>query len=52
MFVALFILVILGAIMLHEFGHFVTAKAFGMKVTQFFVGFGPTLWSTRRGETE
>jgi membrane-associated protease RseP (regulator of RpoE activity) len=52
MFVALFIVVILGAIMLHEFGHFVTAKAFGMKATQFFVGFGPTLWSTRRGETE
>ena len=30
----------------------VTAKAFGMKVTQYFVGFGPTLWSFRRGETE
>jgi len=28
------------------------AKAFGMKVTQFFVGFGRTLWSTKRGETE
>ncbi|HUG83001.1 MAG TPA: site-2 protease family protein [Euzebya sp.] len=52
MFVVLFIGVILGAIMLHEFGHFVTAKAFGMKVTQFFVGFGPTLWSTPKGETE
>lgn len=52
MFVMLFVLVILGAIILHEFGHFVTAKAFGMKVTQFFVGFGPTLWSTHRGETE
>ncbi|CAN5404711.1 hypothetical protein BH23ACT9_BH23ACT9_35830 [soil metagenome] len=52
MFVALFIAVILGAIVLHEFGHFVTAKAFGMKVSQFFVGFGPTIWSTTRGETE
>ncbi|MGI9017688.1 MAG: M50 family metallopeptidase [Euzebya sp.] len=52
MFVVLFILVILGAIILHEFGHFVTAKAFGMKVTQFFVGFGPTLWSVDKGETE
>ncbi len=52
MFVALFIVVIIGAIILHEFGHFVTAKAFGMKATKFFVGFGPTLWSVQRGETE
>lgn len=39
-------------IMLHEFGHFVTAKWGGMKVTEFFVGFGPRLWSFRKGETE
>jgi membrane-associated protease RseP (regulator of RpoE activity) len=39
-------------IVIHEGGHFVAAKAFGMKVTDFFVGFGPTLWSTQRGETE
>src|SRR3954470_5414969 len=38
--------------MLHEFGHFATAKRYGMKATKFFVGFGPTLWSTHRGETE
>src|SRR3954451_24243362 len=38
--------------MLHEAGHFATAKAFGMKASRFFVGFGPTLWSFRRGETE
>src|SRR6185437_14234733 len=38
--------------MLHETGHFVTAKWFGMKATRYFVGFGPTLWSTQRGETE
>ena len=38
--------------MLHEFGHFVTAKWAGMKVTEYFVGFGPRLWSVRRGETE
>src|ERR1700760_374515 len=38
--------------MLHEAGHFVTAKRFGMKCTRYFVGFGPTLWSTWRGETE
>jgi len=39
-------------IMLHEFGHFVMAKRSGMKVTEFFVGFGPRIWSFRRGETE
>ncbi|MGI8794276.1 MAG: M50 family metallopeptidase [Acidimicrobiales bacterium] len=39
-------------IMLHEAGHFVTAKLGGMKVTEFFVGFGPRVWSFRRGETE
>ncbi len=38
--------------MLHELGHFVTAKWAGMKVTEFFVGFGPRLWSFRKGETE
>jgi membrane-associated protease RseP (regulator of RpoE activity) len=39
-------------IMLHEFGHFTMAKRAGMKVTEFFVGFGPRLWSKRKGETE
>jgi membrane-associated protease RseP (regulator of RpoE activity) len=43
---------LLISIMLHEVGHFTTAKAFGMKASRFFVGFGPTLWSFRRGETE
>lgn len=43
---------ILFSIGLHEFGHFITAKRFGMKVHQFFIGFGPKLWSIRRGETE
>lgn len=36
----------------HEAGHFVAAKAVGMKATQFFFGFGPKLWSFRKGETE
>ncbi len=36
----------------HEAGHFFAAKATGMKVTEFFFGFGPRLWSTRKGETE
>jgi len=39
-------------VMAHEFGHFLTAKWAGMKVTEYFVGFGPRLWSFRRGETE
>lgn len=39
-------------IMLHEAGHFVTAKRAGMKVTEFFIGFGPRLWSVKKGETE
>jgi len=36
----------------HEFGHFMWARRFGMRVPQFMVGFGPTVWSRRRGETE
>ena len=43
---------IVAMIMLHELGHFVMAKRAGMKVTEFFLGFGPRLWSIRRGETE
>ncbi|HEU5416486.1 MAG TPA: site-2 protease family protein [Streptosporangiaceae bacterium] len=50
--VVIFVLALLISIMLHEAGHFFTAKKFHMKVTQFFVGFGQTLWSRRRGETE
>ena len=46
------ILALFVMIMLHELGHFVAAKRSGMKVTEFFVGFGPRLWSVRRGETE
>jgi membrane-associated protease RseP (regulator of RpoE activity) len=48
----IFIVALLFSVMLHETGHFVTAKRFGMKVTRYFVGFGPTIWSTWRGETE
>ena len=39
-------------IFLHELGHFVTARLTGMKATEFFVGFGPRVWSFKRGETE
>lgn len=44
---ALIIFMVLG----HEFGHYITARRAGMHVTDFFVGFGPVLWSTKRGET-
>jgi membrane-associated protease RseP (regulator of RpoE activity) len=50
--VLFFVVALLVSVMLHEFGHFLTAKRFGMKASRFFVGFGPTLWSFRRGETE
>jgi len=48
----LFIVILIAIVMLHELGHFATAKWAGMKVTEYFVGFGPRLWSIRRGETE
>src|SRR5438045_3496187 len=48
----LFFFAIIAVIVVHEAGHFVAAKACKMKVEEFFVGFGPRLWSTRRGETE
>jgi membrane-associated protease RseP (regulator of RpoE activity) len=47
--------VILGVVVmifLHELGHYLAAKWGGMKVTEFFIGFGPKIWSFRRGETE
>ncbi len=50
------ILIVVGAliamVMLHELGHLLTAKWGHMKVTEYFLGFGPRLWSVRRGETE
>jgi membrane-associated protease RseP (regulator of RpoE activity) len=50
--VFLFVVAILVTILIHEAAHFGFAKWFGIKVEEFFVGFGPRLWSTRRGETE
>src|SRR5258708_7710335 len=49
------VLIVVGIIvmiMVHEFGHFLTAKWSGMKVTEYFLGFGPRLWSFRKGETD
>ena len=48
----LFFALIMVSIALHEIGHLVPAKIFGVKVTQYFVGFGKTIFSFRRGETE
>jgi membrane-associated protease RseP (regulator of RpoE activity) len=50
--IVLFAVAILISVALHECGHMGVALATGMKVRRYFVGFGPTLWSTRRGETE
>ncbi|GGC60786.1 site-2 protease family protein [Hoyosella rhizosphaerae] len=50
--VILFALGIGLSIALHEYGHFLTAKSFGMKVRRYFIGFGPTVFSWRRTETE
>jgi membrane-associated protease RseP (regulator of RpoE activity) len=48
----LFVVALLVTILIHEAAHFGFAKAFGIKVEEFFVGFGPRLWSVRRGETD
>jgi membrane-associated protease RseP (regulator of RpoE activity) len=47
-----FVIALLLSVMVHEFGHYLTAKKFGMKVTEFFLGFGKRIWSFTRGETE
>ena len=46
-FVALVIVIVI-----HEAAHFAVARAFGIKVSEFFIGFGPKIWSTMRGDTE
>ncbi|MFN8126093.1 MAG: site-2 protease family protein [Candidatus Nanopelagicales bacterium] len=49
--IVVFIGLIFLSIGLHEFGHFAAAKHYGVKVTEFMIGFGPALWSRVRGET-
>ena len=46
--VVAFVLALFGAVMAHEAGHYVVARRAGMKVTEFFFGFGPRIWSTKR----
>jgi membrane-associated protease RseP (regulator of RpoE activity) len=50
--VLVFVVGVALSIGLHELGHLIPGKLFGVKVTQYFIGFGPTVWSRRRGETE
>jgi membrane-associated protease RseP (regulator of RpoE activity) len=50
--IILFVVALVASIMLHEAGHMVCARKAGGKVTEFFLGFGPKLWSFRKGETE
>ncbi len=47
-----FVVALTVSVLLHEAGHLVTARRFGMKASKYFMGFGPTLWSFHRGETE
>lgn len=50
--IVLFVIGLLVSIGLHEIGHLVPAKRFGVKVSEYFIGFGPKLWSRRKGDTE
>lgn len=50
--IGIFFIGLMASIALHELGHLVPAKRFGIRVPQYMVGFGPTAWSFRRGETE
>ncbi len=50
--IVVFVVGLLVSIAWHELGHLSTAKLFGIRVPQYMVGFGPTIWSRRKGETE
>lgn len=50
--IVIVILAVVAIIFLHELGHYLAARWSGMKVTEFFIGFGPRIWSFQRGETE
>lgn len=49
--IVVFLLLIFISIALHELGHLTAAKRYGVKCTEYMIGFGPLLWSTQRGET-
>ncbi|MEO8330071.1 MAG: site-2 protease family protein, partial [Candidatus Nanopelagicales bacterium] len=50
--ILIFFVGVVLSIALHEVGHLIPAKRFGVRVTQYMVGFGPTIWSKTKGETE
>jgi membrane-associated protease RseP (regulator of RpoE activity) len=50
--IAAFIVALLFSVMVHEFGHYITARRYGMWVSEFFLGFGKRIWSFTKGETE
>ena len=47
-----FVVALLFSVTVHEFGHYITARTFGMRISEFFLGFGKRIWSFQRGETE
>jgi len=47
-----FVVALLFSVMVHEFGHYITARKFGMRISEFFLGYGKRIWSFQRGETE
>lgn len=49
--IVIFVVVLVGLILVHELGHFITAKAFGVEVKEFGVGFPPRIWGKQYGET-
>lgn len=50
--VVAFVIALLFSVMVHEFGHYITARGYGMRVSEFFLGFGKRIWSFTKGETE
>src|SRR3989338_9065364 len=50
--ILIFVIILLVLVLVHEFGHFFTAKRFGIRVDEFGFGFPPKLFSFKKGETE